>query len=199
MMIFCFLYIGDHVSRLDRIYTGVGDKGMTCLGTGRKVLKSSSRIEAYGTVDELNSWVGLVLQVCSKEDALWSADLERVQNHLFDIGGELSVPGFDKVQVLDQGDINFLEKKMDEVNEKLPPLENFVLPGGDLRNAYLHMARTVCRRAERCVVSLGCEEDVRDVVRVYLNRLSDWFFVMSRWCCVSRGVREVLWSQRKQL
>ena len=184
--------------RLDRIYTGVGDKGRTCLGTGQKVSKASLRIEAYGAVDELNAWLGLIAVDAHKDDGSWVDELSDIQNMLFDIGGELSMPSRVEAQTLNSEDISLLERKMDEMNKDLPPLQNFVLPGGHQRNAQLHVARTVCRRAERQVVKLGVEEPVRDEVLIFLNRLSDWLFVASRMCCVSRGVEENLWRQRKR-
>ena len=190
--------------RLSKIYTKVGDKGSTLLATGERVLKSNVRIEAYGTVDELNSVVGLLRDTLAADANLSDIvkGLYRVQNELFDIGGELSVPldvlDTRSQQVVDMQDVGRLEVEMDLFNESLPPLENFVLPGGHIVNSTTHLARTVCRRAERAVVRMSEQDAVRDEVRIYLNRLSDWFFVLSRELSRRYGVEEVLWAQNKK-
>jgi cob(I)alamin adenosyltransferase len=190
--------------RLSKIYTKVGDKGSTLLATGERVLKSNVRIEAYGTVDELNSVVGLLRDTLAADENLSDIvkGLYRVQNELFDIGGELSVPldvlDTRSQQVVDMQDVGRLEVEMDLFNESLPPLENFVLPGGHIVNSTTHLARTVCRRAERAVVRMSEQDAVRDEVRIYLNRLSDWFFVLSRELSRRYGVEEVLWAQNKK-
>ena len=190
--------------RLSKIYTKVGDKGSTLLATGERVLKSNVRIEAYGAVDELNSVVGLLRDTLAADENLSDIvkGLYRVQNELFDIGGELSVPldvlDTRSQQVVDMQDVGRLEVEMDLFNESLPPLENFVLPGGHIVNSTTHLARTVCRRAERAVVRMSEQDAVRDEVRIYLNRLSDWFFVLSRELSRRYGVEEVLWAQNKK-
>ena len=191
--------------RLSKIYTKVGDRGSTLLATGERVLKSNDRIEAYGTVDELNSFVGVLRDSISDNNS--TADLlpllARVQNELFDVGGELSVPldvlDTSRQQVIQLADVERLEREMDAFNEKLPPLENFVLPGGHLANSNAHVVRTVCRRAERAVVRMSEQAAVRDEIRIYLNRLSDWFFVLSRELSRRNGVEEVLWAQNKKI
>ncbi|MEI6398650.1 MAG: cob(I)yrinic acid a,c-diamide adenosyltransferase [Pseudomonadota bacterium] len=191
--------------RLSKIYTKVGDRGSTLLATGERVLKSNDRIEAYGTVDELNSFVGVLRDSISDNNS--TADLlpllARVQNELFDVGGELSVPldvlDTSRQQVIQLTDVERLEREMDAFNEKLPPLENFVLPGGHLANSNAHVVRTVCRRAERAVVRMSEQAAVRDEIRIYLNRLSDWFFVLSRELSRRNGVEEVLWAQNKKI
>jgi cob(I)alamin adenosyltransferase len=194
--------------RLSKIYTKIGDKGSTQLATGISVLKSHARIEAYGTVDELNSVVGMlrdtILASCATtnefEDLLGM--IAKIQNELFDVGGELSVPlevlNPDRQQVIRMVDVERLEHEMDVFNEKLPTLENFVLPGGHLANSVAHLARTVCRRAERAVVRMSEQDPVRDEAKIYLNRLSDWFFVLSRELSRRHGVAEVLWAQNKK-
>lgn len=192
--------------RLTKIYTKTGDKGGTLLASGERISKAATRIEAYGTVDELNSCVGVLRDHMRLEKAFdghWLiTSLERVQNELFDLGSELATPTkalrLDRQKVLDQKDIAILENEIDQVNEGLEPLANFVLPGGHICNSFAHLARTVCRRAERDVVRLRQEEgDVRPETQIYLNRLSDWLFVMGRAISQKLNVPEVLWQQRK--
>jgi cob(I)alamin adenosyltransferase len=190
--------------RLSKIYTKIGDKGTTILATGDRVSKSDVRIDAYGTVDELNSVVGVLRDLILKEANLAdiAGQISRIQNELFDVGGELSVPfehlNTAKQQVVKFEDIERLEREMDGFNELLPPLTNFVLPGGHLANSSAHLARTVCRRAERLVVRLSETERVRDEVKIYLNRLSDWLFVLSREFSRRLAVPEVLWAQNQK-
>ena len=190
--------------RLSKIYTRVGDKGSTLLATGERVLKSNVRIEAYGTVDELNSMVGFLRDSIVDDPRLLDLcePLTKIQNELFDIGGELSVPldvlDTQRQQVVAMADVERLEQEMDAFNELLKPLENFVLPGGHLANSTTHIVRTVCRRAERAVVRMSEQDAVRDEVRIYLNRLGDWFFVLSREISRRLGVPEVLWAQNKK-
>lgn len=190
--------------RLSKIYTRTGDKGATLLATGERVLKSNVRIEAYGTVDELNSTVGMLRDTIVVDSRLQDLceKLSKIQNELFDIGGELSVPldvlDTERQQVVSMRDVSRLESEMDAFNESLPPLENFVLPGGHLANSTAHLVRTVCRRAERAVVRMSEQDAVRDEIRIYLNRLSDWFFVLSRELSRRLGVPEVLWAQNKK-
>jgi cob(I)alamin adenosyltransferase len=190
--------------RLSKIYTRTGDKGATLLATGERVLKSNVRIEAYGTVDELNATVGMLRDTIVVDPSLQDLceKLSKIQNELFDIGGELSVPldvlDTERQQVVSMRDVSRLESEMDAFNENLPPLENFVLPGGHLANSTAHLVRTVCRRAERAVVRMSEQDAVRDEIRIYLNRLSDWFFVLSRELSRRLGVPEVLWAQNKK-
>lgn len=190
--------------RLSKIYTKVGDKGSTLIATGEKLLKSNIRIEAYGTVDELNAVVGVLRDTIESDQRVSDIvkALIQIQNELFDIGGELSVPldvlNVNVQQVVAISDVERLEQEMDAFNEKLPPLENFVLPGGHIANSTCHLARTVCRRAERTVVRMSEQDAVRDEVRIYLNRLSDWFFVVSRELSRRFGVPEALWAQNKK-
>ncbi len=169
---------------LSRIYTKTGDKGTTALGTGRRVPKDHPRIEAYGTVDELNAVLGLALEAGLDPEA--AALLGRIQNDLFDLGADLCVPEAPgrgpKRTVLRTTDrhVRPLEEAIDRWNASLSTLRSFVLPGGTPASAWLHLARTVCRRAERRVVALARRERVNPRVIVYLNRLSDLLFVMSR-------------------
>ncbi len=175
------------------------------LASGEFVGKDDLRIEAYGVVDELNAVVGLLHDeiVRLNNEALAEArlGLRRIQNELFDVGGELSTPldhlNIDRQQIIRPPQIERLEKEIDKMNASLKPLENFVLPGGHPVNSFAHICRTVCRRAERAVVRLSRIAPVRSEVVIYLNRLSDWFFVLGRDLSARLGVVEVLWEQRK--
>jgi cob(I)alamin adenosyltransferase len=182
----------DEPVRLTRIYTRAGDAGETSLGDGARVPKTDLRIEAYGTVDELNSLVGLALAGdLPDEFRPW---LERVQNDLFDLGADLSVPLEDdrreRLRVTAR-QVEQLEELCDLVNERLEPLKSFVLPGGTEANARLHVARAVCRRAERLAVALAAEHDVNPAALAYLNRLSDLLFILAR--AANAGSPEPLW------
>jgi cob(I)alamin adenosyltransferase len=184
----------DEPVRLTRIYTRGGDAGETSLGDGTRVSKADPRIETYGTVDELNSAIGVVL-ASAPGDELRSW-LERIQNELFDVGADLSVPLDDSKERLrvDAGQVLALEKLCDLVNERLEPLTSFVLPGGTELAARLHVARTVCRRAERLAVTLAAEEDVNPEALRYLNRLSDLLFILARAANAAEGRPEPLWK-----
>jgi len=180
-------------NRLSRIYTRTGDDGSTGLGDGSRVAKDSPRVTAYGTVDELNSVIGTVL---AQEVPAEVRDLlVRVQHQLFDLGGELCIPGH---AAITEEDVSALEQALDRFNEGLPPLREFILPGGGAAAAHCHVARTVCRRAERCVVTLGREEDVRAEALHYLNRLSDLLFVLCRVLARASGGGEVLWAHERR-
>ncbi|MCH7633553.1 MAG: cob(I)yrinic acid a,c-diamide adenosyltransferase, partial [Proteobacteria bacterium] len=174
--------------RLSKIYTRTGDKGTTGLGDGSRVEKDNLRVEAFGTVDELNSTVGLVL--AAKLPIKIQSILNRVQHELFDLGGELCVPG---TTLIPDSYIDGLEADLDMLNENLPPLKDFILPGGSDSAARCHLARTVCRRAERRVVALAHDEDVNPATIRYLNRLSDFLFVAARVIARADGGAEVLW------
>jgi cob(I)alamin adenosyltransferase len=188
---------------INRIYTRVGDGGETYLVGGQKVTKDSARLECYGTVDELNAFVG---QAAASLSALASAHpplegllriLSRVQHELFNLGSILATLPEDvhpKQPRITAGEIEQLEREIDAANESLPPLRSFVLPGGARLNAELHICRTVCRRAERLAVALSRQADIDAVNVRYLNRLSDAFFVWSRWANVVMGVEETLWQ-----
>lgn len=176
--------------RLSRIYTRTGDDGTTGLGDGTRVGKDNPRVEAMGTVDELNSAVGRVL--AHEVPASVRDCLERVQHDLFDLGAELCLPGVTKVE---EAHIERLERELDAFNADLPPLKEFILPGGAMAAADAHGARTVCRRAERTLVSLGKAEGGGDGGRRYLNRLSDLLFVIARVLNRSVGRPDVMWQQ----
>jgi cob(I)alamin adenosyltransferase len=184
--------------RITKVYTRTGDNGTTGLGAGGRVAKDSPRIEAYGTVDELNSQIGLVLASGVNDDI--AAALRSIQNDLFHLGSDLCVPEEEKerrpVPSIEERHVAGLESLMDRLSEELPPLENFVLPGGTPGAAQLHVARTVCRRAERLVVALARREPVGPHTVKYLNRLSDALFVMARHENKRRGVPDVLWDSR---
>ena len=179
--------------RLSKIYTRTGDKGTTGLGDGSRVEKDNLRVEAFGTVDELNSTVGLVL--ATKLPIGIQSILNRVQHELFDLGGELCVPG---TTLIPDRYIDGLEADLDMLNKNLPPLKDFILPGGSDSAARCHLARTVCRRAERRVVALAHDEDVNPATIRYLNRLSDFLFVAARVIARADGGAEVLWVHGDQ-
>lgn len=183
--------------RLSKIYTKTGDSGETGLGDGSRVPKDNARIEAIGAVDELNSWIGLVIEDLAPHEPLTGLAefLHRCQHWIFDLGGELSIPGY---KLLDSTQAEQVEEKLDELNEELDPLENFILPGGSHLVAHLHVARSVCRRAERRVVALADDAEVNDAGLEFLNRLSDFLFVAARYCGKVTGVDEVLWDQDKR-
>jgi cob(I)alamin adenosyltransferase len=176
--------------RLSRIVTRTGDAGTTGLGDGSRVAKDSARIDAIGEVDELNSTLGLLLA----EDLPGAVrdDLVAVQHDLFDLGGELSIPGH---AALGDAHVARLEAAVERCNAPLPPLKEFVLPGGTRAAALAHVARTVCRRAERAVVRLAATEPVSDPARRYLNRLSDLLFVVARTQNRAAGRDDVLWRR----
>lgn len=177
-----------------RVYTRTGDDGTTGLGSGRRVDKDSLRLEAYGSLDELSSSIGVAL-AASPVPRL-SGDLERIQEELFVLGADLSVPENEKKDssLRLAGDrIEPLESLMDELSSELEPLKNFILPGGSMAAAQLHVARTVCRRAERLVVTLSREEEIGTPCLRYLNRLSDALFVMARYENHLRGIGDIKW------
>lgn len=176
-------------NRLSKIYTRTGDKGETGLGDGSRVAKDSLRVEAYGTTDELNSTIGLMITEVS--DGPIREALLTIQHDLFDLGGELCIPGRESIQ---QSQIDALEGLLDQLNEGLEPLKEFILPGGSRAAAYAHLARTICRRSERRVISLAREEAVSSAAIKYLNRLSDLLFVLARVVNRGEGVADVLWQ-----
>ena len=184
----------DVGNRLSKIYTRTGDDGSTGLGDGSRVQKDSLRVTAYGTVDELNSTIGMVLASEGVNDAVCET-LTQVQHELFDLGGELCIPG---MAMIDDADVDRLETVLDGFNEPLPPLKDFILPGGGMAAATCHLARTVCRRAERDVVALSHVEDVRPQTSRYLNRLSDLLFVLCRVLARASGHGEVLWQHERR-
>jgi len=174
--------------RLTRIYTRSGDDGTTGLADGTRVPKDHLRIEVIGCVDELNSVLGLV---AAQAGPVVPAEISRIQNGLFDLGSELAVPGSDRIR---PGDVDWLEKALDEHNATLPPLKEFILPGGGSAACACHLARAVCRRTERRLVQLGRAERVNGQSLRYLNRLSDLLFVLARVLARRDGAGEVFWQ-----
>ena len=180
--------------RLSKIYTRTGDDGTTGLGDGSRVPKESLRVEAFGTVDETNCAVGMVLAIADLPAALRRC-LTDVQHDLFDLGGELCIPG---TQLITPADVRRLEVELDGFNETLPPLKEFILPGGGAAAAACHVARAVCRRAERRCWSLARVEAVGPEGLKYLNRLSDLLFVLARVLARAAHGSEVLWRRKKE-
>ncbi len=181
-------------NRLSKIYTRTGDDGTTGLGDGARIAKDHPRIEAYGTVDEANSCIGVVLSVTGVAPDIISC-LTRVQHELFDLGGELCIPGH---RIVTDAHVSKLETDLDRFNESLPALKEFILPGGGPGAAACHVARTVVRRAERCVQTLASVEGAASVappVLHYLNRLSDLLFVIARVLARRESGSEVLWKR----
>ena len=180
-------------NRLSKIYTRTGDDGSTGLGDGSRVAKDSARVTAYGTVDEANSAIGLLLASDVPDDV--RELLTTIQHQLFDLGGELCIPGH---AAIDDADIERLEQQLDHHNAPLPPLKDFILPGGGEAAARCHVARTVVRRAERETVALSRGEDVRPQAIRYLNRLSDLLFVLARVVARASGHGEVIWHHERR-
>jgi len=180
-------------NRLTKLYTKTGDDGTTGLGDGSRTTKDSSRIEAVGTIDELNSWIGLLLAELPTDEPLIEP-LTDIQHRLFDLGGELAVPGF---QLIQSNMVSDLEILCDRLNQELPPLKEFILPGGSKTAGVCHMARAVARRAERTIVTLSKEDTVGDDLRQYINRLSDVLFVMARQLARRDGGQEVFWKSKR--
>jgi len=179
-------------NRLTKIYTRTGDAGTTGLADGSRVTKDAPRIEAIGAVDELNSVLGALL--AEKLPDAVRACLDNVQNDLFDLGGELSVPGH---AIMSEPHVERLERALDGFNKALPPLKDFILPAGSRPAALAHVARTVCRRAERRLVSLSRKQKVAPALLAYVNRLSDLLFVLARGLNRVAGRPDVLWQQGK--
>ncbi len=188
--------------RIDRVYTKGGDKGETSLIGGDRVSKADPRLDCYGTIDELNAVIGLVIEALTESaaGAHLTPILRRVQNELFNLGCELATPDPErraKLPRIEARHVEALERDIDAVNDDLPVLKSFVLPGGGWASAHFHLARTVCRRAERIVVGLGEAEDIGgDLPVQYLNRLSDALFVWGRWAALKDGKDEPLWDSR---
>jgi len=190
---------------LNKIYTRTGDDGTTALGSGERVAKNDPRVEAYGTVDEANAAIGLARTHLGATDQSLDAKLARIQNDLFDLGADLCMPretlkaGRAPLRI-SEVQVERLEREIDEMNRVLQPLRSFVLPGGSPAAAALHLARTVCRRAERAIVALAAapEEPVNRAALKYINRLSDFLFVASRYVN-DLGRRDVLWVPGKNL
>ena len=182
---------------MSKIYTKTGDKGTTSLVGGTRLDKDHIKIEAYGSVDELNAWMGVIADY--EENSSRKHILKEIQDRLFTIGAELaSEPEYQKkdLPILFDSDITLLEKQMDEMNDTMPPIRHFVLPGGHQAVSFTHVARTVCRRAERKVISLSKIEDTNSKIVIYLNRLSDYLFVLSRKISHELKIEEVKWTPR---
>lgn len=184
--------------RITRVYTRQGDRGTTRLGGGQEIPKDALRIDTYGTVDELSSAIGVVLASGVVEPL--AAELRRIQNELFHLGSDLCILEEDKARMpvprIEARHVDALEALMDRLSAELPPLDNFILPGGSPAAAHLHVARTVCRRAERLLVALARDEAVGEHTVRYLNRLSDALFVMARTQNRLAGELDVLWDSR---
>ena len=190
--------------RISKVYTKTGDGGQTRLAGGQEVWKDTIRVEAYGTIDELNSVMGLV-RVFNRETVDFNASDNRlekngkwIQNKLFDVGGLLATsPGqeFKNMPQVNEEDVLFLERLIDECQQDLAPLKEFILPGGGRVSGFLHQARTICRRAERICVRLAREEEVNPSIIRFLNRLSDTLFVLARWVAKTGGEPEFLWER----
>jgi len=189
--------------RINRVYTRTGDKGSTALVGGKRVPKDSPRVESYGALDELSSFIGLARVFNEESPPSPARDrlddvLRRVQNELFDLGSELATPNdahYEGMFRVGPDDIAALERLMDECQKDLEPLKSFVLPGGGRVSACLHIARTVCRRAERDILRLGREEDIGPYPLAYVNRLSDLLFVLARWIGKQQEASEYLWER----
>jgi len=182
-----------------KIYTKTGDLGKTSLIGGTKVLKSDRRINAYGTVDELNSYIGVVSDHCNDDHT--KSILKEIQDRLFTIGSELACDPQKETKMqlpdLHESDIELLEKQMDEMDAQLPIMKNFILPGGMPAVSFTHVARSVCRRAERCCVDLKEHEgSVDPLIIKYLNRLSDYLFMLSRYTAMKNNAPEIIWKAR---
>jgi cob(I)alamin adenosyltransferase len=180
-------------NRVSKVYTRTGDDGSTGLGDGNRIAKNALRVEVMGSADELNCHIGMLVELLDSDDSLVEI-LRRIQHHLFDLGGEFAIPG---TTVINKDHIHWLESVLDQHNENLPYLKNFILPGGTPAAAQCHLARSVCRRAERVVVALGNEESINTLSRHYLNRLSDLLFVLARVLARREDSEEILWDQKK--
>ena len=177
-------------NRLTKIYTCTGDDGSTGLGDGTRVSKDHVRVDCYGSVDETNAQIGVVLALSIADNIRQC--LAPIQHRLFDLGGELCIPGH---TVLTQEHVEQLEESIDALNENLPPLKEFVLPGGNPAAAHCHVARCVCRRSERLLVTLGKEESINPYALRYVNRLSDLLFVIARVLARADGGNEIYWQR----
>jgi cob(I)alamin adenosyltransferase len=182
--------------RLSKIYTRTGDSGETGLGDGSRIEKTHARIEAIGAIDELNSIVGVLIETLKQLHAPGLNPIVNFlgtsQHRLFDLGGELSIPSF---ELINANHVKAIEEQLDELNSHLEPLENFILPAGSMLIAQCHMARSICRRAERRTVSLMNIDAINQHSLEFLNRFSDYLFVVARYCALETGIDEVLWKK----
>ncbi|OQA00611.1 MAG: Cob(I)yrinic acid a,c-diamide adenosyltransferase [Bacteroidetes bacterium ADurb.Bin408] len=181
-----------------KIYTKKGDKGETSLIGGKKVTKFDIRVEAYGTVDELKSYLAIIKD--TEDNPALTKIISHIQERLFRVESQLACNEMlisKKLPSLTQRDVQFLEKKIDHMEAMLPPLKNFIIPGGQLASSHCHVARCICRRAERIIVNLNSQEPVKPVILSYLNRLSDFLFMLARYLCLKRNCNDNIWSQPK--
>ena len=178
--------------RLSKIYTKTGDKGETGMADGSRVAKDHLQVAAIGDVDELNSQIGLL--VVESENAEMKDRLNRIQHILFDLGAEITMPAY---AAIEDSHVTFLEKYLDQLNGKLKPLDEFILPGGSRAAAQAHVARSVCRRVERSLVSFNRERSLNKAAMAFINRLSDLLFVIARQCCKDDNVEEVYWQKAR--
>jgi len=176
--------------RLSKIYTKTGDKGETGMADGSRVAKDHQQVSAIGDVDELNSQIGLL--VVESGNAKMKDTLNRIQHILFDLGAELTMPEY---VAIEETHVTFLENYLDQLNNNLKPLDEFILPGGSRAAAQAHVSRSVCRRVERSLVSLNREQPLNQAAMAFINRLSDLLFVIARQCCADDGVEEVYWQK----
>ena len=188
--------------RITKVYTRTGDTGLTGLADGSRIKKNNIRIESYGIIDELNSILAICLQSINnlprEETAILNKWIIALQNDLFNIGSDLATPiesRWKNMILVSQNEVTILENMIDYCQESLVPLKEFVLPGGTLLNAYFHLARTVCRRAERFIVTLSDEQNINEFIIPYINRLSDLLFVISRWVQNKSQKQEVTWGK----
>ena len=177
--------------RLSKIYTRTGDDGTTGLGDGTRIKKDHARMDLIGTVDEINSLLGLLAAEIPRDDSTHELILT-CQHRLFDLGGELSIPGYSTIS---SEHVDYLESRIDSLNKELPALENFILPGGSRPAAICHLIRSVSRRAERLMVTLSSHEDINPSAMPFINRFSDLFFVVARTLARRNGAEEILWDQ----
>ncbi|WP_415906061.1 cob(I)yrinic acid a,c-diamide adenosyltransferase [Neptuniibacter sp. QD72_48] len=184
-------------NRLSKIYTRSGDQGQTGLANGERVSKTDLRIEVIGTVDELNCAIGIVIASLPSDESITNL-LQTIQHQLFDLGGELAIADPSYV-VITQTEIEYLEEQLDLLNSEIPPLKEFILPGGTVSASYTHLARSICRRAERRIIALLQDESaqVNPNSGIYLNRLSDLLFVASRIKVLRQGGEEILWRSKE--
>jgi len=189
--------------KLSKLYTRAGDAGETGLVGGKRVVKASPQVHAYGDIDELNSWIGMIRTQLRGQSAI-DADtaLHEIQQELFDIGAELATPHESEWKpptIITESEVAALEKQIDVWTASVPELKSFLLPGGSQLMSTIHITRTVCRRAERSIVGYSQEESVRPVILIYLNRLSDWLFAFARHCSEITGEAEHLWDSTRSV
>lgn len=177
------------------IYTRTGDKGKTALFNGKRVFKSDLRVSTYGTIDEVNSTIGVVISMLKSNTKSLKTELEEIQHDLFDIGSSLAFPSSPPLDGLERRSIEF-EKRIDEMTKKMPELKNFILPGGGKAGSMLHVARTQARRAERMIVELMQKEEIDEQIVKYINRLSDLFFTMARFVNQLEKQSEITWKKK---